>query len=293
MHLAGRMMAAALLLGAAPMALAVAPWARSAGEADQTTWRLANFTWVKRVPAEAGAAPSAHPAALSPEALQALLAPVQVTVEERPEPLFARDELKGLARALSEALALARPGEDLLLLSTAKRHGGFMETALGLTARLFVADGALHLLVHDARLDFMGRYAAEHRLPDFVYGSRAQASTTPLQAPGARALRADWLALPLAAMSAPAPAAMSAPAPAGMPAPAPAATSAPAPAVAASPLPPPAPAADPAPAPVARRDEAFYEAQALRLKALKKLRDEGLLSEAEYQQKREAILKTL
>ena len=48
----------------------------------------------------------------------------------------------------------------------------------------------------------------------------------------------------------------------------------------------------PAPAPAAR-DEAFYEAQAQRLRALKKLRDENLLSEAEYQEKREAILRTL
>ena len=41
------------------------------------------------------------------------------------------------------------------------------------------------------------------------------------------------------------------------------------------------------------RDMAFYEAQAQRLKALKKLREENLLSEAEYQDKRDAILKTL
>lgn len=261
MHLAGRMIPAALLLAMAPVAL-------GAGEADQTRWQLANFSWVKRVPAEAGAAPNAQPAAVRPEALQSLLGAVQVMVDDRPEPLFAPEELKGLVKALSEALALARPGEDLLLLSTAKRQGGFMETALGLTARLFVAEGALNLLVHDARLDFLGRYAAEHRLPDFAYGSRAQAGGTRLQVPGARAVRADWLALPLPAAPAATPAA---------PVPAPAAVAAPAPVA-------------PAPAP---RDEAFYEAQALRLKALKKLRDEGLLSEAEYQQKREAILRTL
>lgn len=46
-------------------------------------------------------------------------------------------------------------------------------------------------------------------------------------------------------------------------------------------------------APTGPKDATFYAAQSQRLKALKQMRDEGLLSEAEYQQKREAILKTL
>ena len=41
------------------------------------------------------------------------------------------------------------------------------------------------------------------------------------------------------------------------------------------------------------RDAAFYEAQTQRLKALKRMRDEGVLSDAEYTAKRDAILKTL
>jgi hypothetical protein len=58
------------------------------------------------------------------------------------------------------------------------------------------------------------------------------------------------------------------------------------------------PAATPAPVPAAApappvRDAAFYAAQTERLRALKKLRDEHLITEAEYQAKREAILKTL
>jgi hypothetical protein len=38
------------------------------------------------------------------------------------------------------------------------------------------------------------------------------------------------------------------------------------------------------------RDPAFYEQQEQRLRALKHLRDEGLVSEDEYQKKRQAIL---
>ncbi len=255
-------------------ALLLAPALR-ASEPDQTQWRLANFTWLKLVPAEAGAPANAHPATLGDEALVAALGSVQTQVEGRSVPLFAKDEIKGLARPLREALALAKPGDDLILLSTFKRGGGFMEMPVGLTARLFVADGALNLLVHDARLAFMDRYSADRTLPTFVYGSRTAASGAVLEAPQATRRRADWLSFPLAAAPAPAPPPAPTPAPAAKPV--------------AAPAPPPAP---PAATPAAK-GEAFYEAQAQRLRALKKLRDENLLTEAEYQAKREAILKEL
>jgi len=256
-----------LTLGLASAARAAAP--------DRTQWKLSSFTWVTRVAAEPGAAANAHPASLSDATITAALGAVQATVEGRSVPLFAKDELAGLVKALREAFALARPGEDLILLSSNKRGGMFLEVAQGITARLFVREGALNLIVHDARLAFLDRYYAENTLPKFQYGSRQTASTETLQAPGATNLRPDWLALPLTAATATAPVAVPA---------APAAT-APTTAQAA------APAATPTPA--MTRDAAFYEAQAQRLKALKKLRDENLLTEAEYQEKREAILKTL
>jgi len=256
--------------------LALVPTTAPAAEPGQTQWKLANFTWVKLVPAEPGAPANTQPATLSPEALQATLGTVRATVDGQELPLFAKDELKALAKALSEALALAQPGEDLIVLSSFKRGGGFMEMAVGLTARLFVQKGILNLIVHDARLDFLDRYSADHTLPTFAYGSRTAASATSLQAPGATRLRGDWLALPLAAGPAPAAVPVVPPAAVALP-PAP-----PAPPSATTPEPPPGP-----------RDAAFYEAQTQRLKALKKMRDENLLTEAEYQQKREAILKTL
>jgi hypothetical protein len=250
------------------LAFGVASAARAAAP-DRTQWKLANFTWVTRVPAEPGAATNAHPANLSDETITAALGPVLATVDGKSVPLFAKDELAGLLKALREAFSLAKPGEDLILLSSHKRGGMFMEVAQGLTARLFVRDGALNLIVHDARLAFLDRYYAENTLPKFEYGARKTASTASLQAPGATRLRGDWLALPLTVVPAPALAA--------------AATAAVAP-----------PATAPATAtPASTRDAAFYEAQTQRLKALKKLRDENLLTEPEYQEKREAILKTL
>jgi len=253
------------MLGTMMMALVLAAGAPGrAAEPGQTKWDLASFTWVQRVPAERGAAANAQPASLAKEVLQASLGSVRVSIDGQDEPLFSADELAPLAKALSEAFSLARPDEDLILLSTNRRGHGFMAPAQGVTARLFVRGGTLNLIVHDARLDFMDRYFAEHTLPAFEYGSRTASSTVNLQAPGVAHLRGDWLALPLAA---------------------------PAPATAVQPPPP--PAAAPAPeATAGPRNAAFYEAQTQRLKALKRLRDDNLISEAEYQAKREAILKS-
>jgi hypothetical protein len=240
-----------------------------AGDPGRMQWKPANFTWVKRVPAEPGAPANDQPARIPRESLAAALASVRCQGDGPAEPLFVKDEAVLLAKTLGEAFALAQPGEDLVLLSTVRRSGGLMAPTLGVTARLFLKDGALNLIVHDTRLDFMGRYVAENTLPVFAYGTRGTASGARLEAPGATRLRADWLALPLAV-------------PAAAPSAPPAPTVAPAPT--------PAPAVPVAPAPPAR-DAAFYAAQTERLRALKKLRDENLISEAEYQAKREAILR--
>ena len=256
----------------AMLLLALAPLALPATESDQTRWILGDFTWVKRVSAEPGAIPNAQPAQLSVEAIQALLMPLRATVAGKTVSLFGNAELKELTQALSEALALAQPGEDLVMVSSARRGSFGRQEAL--TARLFVQDGALNLIVHDVRLSFMDRWLEETIQPTFVYGSRKTASEAQLLAPMAKRLRPDWLALPLA----PAPVAASAPVAAQPPIMAPA------------PMPAPAPPAAPAPA---TRDEASYEAKAQRLRTLQRLRHENLISEAEYQEKREAILKTL
>jgi len=240
-----------------------------APEPGRTQWKLGTFTWVKRVPSEPGAPPNAHPAQPSEAALLKALGAVTAKVEGTETPLFTPSELLPLAKALQEAFALARPSEELLLLSTQRRGGHFLDPALAVTARLFLADGALNLIVHDARLDFMDRYAADRTLPTFNYGSRQTAAAVSLQAGPAARIRSDWLALPLPEVSTPAtvlPAAIQA-----MPAPVMA-----------------------GPAPVGSvPDAAFYDLQTQRLKALKRMRDEQLLSEAEYQQKRAEILKSL
>ena len=267
--------------------LLLAPLAGSPASPDQALWKLGSFTWVKLVPAEPGASPNAQPVAISPEVLQATLGPVLAKDDGEDIPLFGRKELLELSKALSEALSLAQPGEDVALLSTSRHGHGFLERATGLTARLFVRDGALNLIVQDARLNFLDSYQMDNLEPTFTYGSRQAASKASLQAPRARRLRPDWLALPLAlpapSLMAPAPATPLAPRPIPAPPVAPVAVT-PVPATTAS------PSAAPKAAPA---EDAASEAKAQRLRTLKRLRDENLISEAEYQAKREALLKAL
>lgn len=260
--------------------LALAPPARPA--APPTQWDLGSFSYVKLVPAEPGAQPNAHPATLPAPGLAALLGAVRATVDGKVVPLFHKDELPPLARALGEALAQARPDQDVVLVSTSRRGPYFMR-AEGITARVFLQGGALNLLVHDARLAFMDAWLESDISPTFVFGSRSAPGDARLQAPAATTIRPDWLALPLAPEGAAAPSPAPVPAP---PAPAPAPTPAPVPA----PAPAPAPAPEAAPTPEA---EAAYQAKAERLRTLKRLRDEQLITEAEYQARREAILKSL
>lgn len=235
-------------------------------------WNLGEFSYVKLVPAEPGAASNAQPVSLAPGGLAALLGSVRATLDGKVVPLFYKDEVATLAPALGEALAQAGPDQDVVLVSTSRRGRYFMR-AEGLTARLFVRDGALNLLVHDARLAFMDAWLESSILPTFVFGSRTQPGDADLQAPGAQRVRPDWLVLPLA------PAAAALP-PAAAPPPA-----APAPAPSAAP----APAPKPAPSP---QEEAACQTTAERLRTLKRLRDDHLITEAEYQARREAILKS-
>lgn len=248
---------------------------------DRRVWRIGEFTAIQRAEREAGAPANQHPAAIAPETLRQLLAPVRLVVGNGTQPLFAPDEISDLIEPLAEALSVAQPGDDLLLLSTHRRGGGVLVAPLGLTARLFVQDNSLHLIVHEARRDFVNAYIGSRIAPTFTFGSRAKAGTVTLQDPGATVRRADWLAIPVNRVAAAAPAPQPVVLPAAAPAPGvpPRAQTAPAPAAAA--------------APVARPAPASADEIEQRLLTLKRLRERGLISEEEYQQKRREILQAL
>lgn len=236
-----------LLAGLAPLQ-AAPPTARR-------QWDLSPFSWLRRSPAEAGAPPNGHPLQVSPKSLEQALASVMVATPDGDEHLFDPNESAELSRPLSEALAVARPGDDVELVSTTKRLGAISPYALTVTARLFVVDGKLNLLVHDARRDVAFAYTLTLQMPEYTFGSRTKASKVALKAEGAERRRPDWLVLPLA---------LSAPAPAAAPAPAP----------------PPA-----APAPSLTLEQRFLR--------LKQLREQNLITEEEFTKRKQELLKEI
>jgi hypothetical protein len=275
------MLCAALAIGAAaPLnaeAADPAPSKKSSAK-KQRFWQIGEFTTVRLVDKEAGSASNEHPSTLNAEGLRIQLATAQVTARGQTEALFGTEELVEIIPALVQAFSEASPSDDVLLLSTSRRGAGLLATPYGITARLFVQGGGLHLIVHDGRLDFVNAYRGTQILPTFVYGSRAKAGVDSLRSPVAASRRADWLVF-----------ALNAPAPALAPAAAPAVVAP----VAASVKPEAAAAPAAAQSPARTPDAAFYEAQGERLKGLKRLRDQGLISEDEYQQKRREIMQTL
>lgn len=252
-------------------------------DSGRKSWRVAEFSEVRLVPSEPGAPANNHPVTLSTNVLRDLLNQVRISGGRGAgEPLFAREELDELVDAMTEALMVAGPREDLVFNSSSRRGGGILTMPYAVTARLFVQGDKLSLIVHDSRFDFFGEYRGSNKLPEFVYGSRAAAGPASIDRAGASRRRADWIEIPLALAASPA-------APVVMPG-APVAPAGPGSAA------PPAPVATPAPpaaAPNRPRDAGFFEEQEQRLAALKRLREKGLITEEEYQQKRAEILKTL
>lgn len=215
-------------------------------------WNISTYSWVRRSPAEKGAPANGQPLRVEAEVLVQALGTVRVLTGSVEEPLFTPSEAADLGKILAGALAVAKPDEDLELMSTAKRDPGMFGLALSVAARLFARDGKLNLIVRDGRMDWAYGYSLNLRMPPFDYGSRAAAGTAVLKAAGAEARRSDWLILPL-------------------PAKAPAAVSQPA-----------SPQATPRPPSLEDR-----------LRSLRQLRDQNLISEEDYAKKKEELLKAL
>jgi len=238
----------------------------------QRIWKLGEYSALRL---SAAGTNYQHPAAVDAAILTQALASVQY---ESPNgslrPLFVLADLPDVCGALSKALAVAAPQDEVLLMVSARYDGALLGLQRSVLARLFVREGALHIVVKDARADVLSAYRLSNTAPALDFGSANGASSTRISAPGAQVLRSDWLALDVAAVRKPAAV------PAALPAPAPAL--APATNVIAAPA-----ATSPA------RDKSFYDRQAERLEGLKSLRDKGLITDAEYQQKRAEVLQAL
>lgn len=298
------LLAAALCFGA-PAAIAAAgpmdflftsgvPPRTAAGQAPRV-WKLDEFSALHLAAREPGTPPNAHPAAWPAPAVRAALASVRWRpADARERDLFDADELDRLAAGIARALAAATPADDLLVLASARRDKLLVAPPSSIAARVWVDAQGLNLIVTSARADLVSPYRVSRIVPEIDFGSRTRPGPLALGSTTAVAGRADWLRWA-------SPATVTAPAVAPAAAPTAAPATAPALPTAVAPATPPAPAAAAAPAPVRaasapaapRRDPAFYEEQARRLQGLQKLREQGLLSEDEYQRKRREILDTL
>ena len=297
---AGVVFASGVLLGAlcAPAGAAESPTAVSStspavrGATGRQLWRISDYTTIELVAREAGAPDNQHPWTVEPNTLHALLQQVQLVRSGLAKPLFAIDELNNIVPAITEALSRARPDQDIALVSSARHEDNTFYGITAVTARLFVVDGHLNLIVHDARVDFYDAARGSGMAPHFTVGSRTGEGSSPVQSPSATNKRGDWLVL--ASVSAP-PAVPVAPVFTAPPPQAPAAVASPpvaaplspaAPAVVPAPPAPPAPVAAPA-APAVSQDAEQ------RLLTAKRLYDKGLITKSEYEKKRAEIIKGL
>ena len=261
------------------------------------------FSYVRIETREPGAPLNQHPVAIDPAALRALLARVQLA-GSRSEALFNAAELDEIVPPLAKALAQATPEQDVSF-AVAGQHGLMGPLALRVvtTARVFWSDGTMNLIFGFVRREVEAQFRATGYQIGLEPGRRAEPVDRAVRltaTPGATSRRADWLVLdPAATPRAAAPTAAPPPTPAiVVPAPAAAPATvppAPPPAVAApapGAAPPPPAAAAPLPARPTDAD-ALYRNVTERLKALQKLRDSGVITEQEYQDKRREILKSL
>ncbi len=246
--------------------------------------------------------PNQQPVQISAEQVAAALASIQCLPYKETRALFSEDEVKRLAPAIAGALQKAGPNDDIIFVSTGQHAwSGLMAPMLGNVGRIFVQSGRLNVLLGQMHANFVSDYQQGSRqYPTFQYGSRG------LQTKGVRLvgvssgdgklIRDDWIAvtLPPAQAIAQQPVAQPkatyvVPAAGGAPVAAPAV--APATAVA------PTVGTTAAPAAVAPANdpdtENFYRKQESRLRALQRLRDQGLITEAEFRQKRAEIMKDL
>jgi hypothetical protein len=235
------------------------------------------YSFVRIEASEAGAH-SGLPLALEAERLATGLAELKgIGSDFKGKPLFSPDELTELVPVLVDACAKAHDDQDVVFAIAGKHsQATLFETESVTTGRIFAEHGRLQLILGMTRINFGDELRGNHTLKPFVPGSRTAKLASASPVGGASwtvdsAARPDWLSADPATLGKPAAAvstagAVSAP------------TAAAAPVVAAPALA--RPATEGIPAEVAER----------RLSTLDRLRQKGLISEQEYQDKRKAVL---
>lgn len=232
-------------------------------------WAGERFGWVRLVEAEPAAEALAHPVSISALALQERLAELRLVPEGEDDgsSLFTEGELEDISEPIARGLEEAQPDQEVAFAVTG-RHGrlGIVAAPTATTGRVFVQDGRLELILGQARAEFLGRLRVAGIEPEFLPGRRAARVETGWRvncAPaGGIQRRADWCSFPLSSVTS----------------------------MGESPdaiVPP--PAMMPAPAPKAAIPTGAVE----RLRTLKELLDEGLITPEDYETKKQEILDQL
>ncbi len=245
------------------------------------------FDYVRIERAEDGAAPNLHPLDITEEDLARMLGTVRLGTK----PLLGKDDLEDIVPHLAAALGRATTQQDVSF-AVAGKHSAFglLSARDVTTGRLFNTAAGLQLIVGLAHKPFEDQFKAGGPLIPFEPGRRAAPLAEPvtlkLAASAGTLQRADWAVLrPGTLAQVQTQVQTQVPAPVQVPVQAPPAARAAAPAAAAvSPLPPATPAT---PA------EARFREISERLKTLERLRDAGLITPQEYEQKRKQIVEGL
>lgn len=242
------------------------------------------YSFVRIEEREPGAAINRHPLSISPHALRGLLASATMIEEGKPEPIFNAEQLDEITAPLSVALARALPTQDVSFAVAGLTNSfGMFASRSVTTARVFAQEKSLEIIFGLGRRDFENQMRGTGMLIAFEPGQRAQRvdSNLAINAPETTQRRADWLSIDLQRLEL----AGAGSTPVAVPG-----------AARPPPLRPRLAAATSTRqrqphVPVQRRTpRAFSTTYLERFKALQKLRDAGLISEAEFEAKRKSLL---
>jgi hypothetical protein len=253
-------------------------------------WEDGSNDWVRLEPRDDPSAPvNDHPAQLSAVVITSALAAILVKEDDQSEAIFTPDETQLLGDLLSRALAQAGADQDVTFRSTGTRSlGGKILKGVSINSgRVFQQGGKLNVIFGDVhakakKKTVYGQWDQDFTKPRPASRAKAAKHDWALVAPPGAELqqsRDDWLVFNSAQLAATAAAAAPAPPAAASAAPPVAGTRPAAPAAATPPM----PAAGLSP-------EADMER---RLRALKDLHDQGLITDEAYKAKVEEILSIL
>lgn len=141
--------------------------------------------------------PNDQPVSLSPALIREMLSALEVKFDgkDQPLPVFTQNELEIFADALSDGLAKAQPHQDVTfaIVGVHRNFISFTTDRAYLTGRVFFQGGKLNLIIGDLHEEY--RENIERRLYPFVPGSRKQVAPDPRR-PAPR----SWKVLPLAGL---------------------------------------------------------------------------------------------